>query len=193
MRLPASVHHLLRLLCLLPHSFSLSLYYIVFSQCYPTEICVFTMLIHLVLLLLPSLAHIVLDTFIAKLDAPDTCKRCMLMLFMQMDSDHRWKIHPHRFRRIRPCSNVHLQMSPGTPMNRSTTSRVLFHPTSRHHLLLHTGTWILMLPTSIGITHRQGPIPTSNRNYTDTLHLEITQGVSMFLNLHVLLDHIIAR
>ena len=75
------------------------LYYITFLQCYPTKIYVFMIPIGLATLILPPfLVHTALNTFIAKLDAPDTCKWSMLTV------DLRRKTCPHHHHQLHPPS-----------------------------------------------------------------------------------------
>ena len=143
-------------------SYTPPLCYITFLQCYPTEIYIFTILISLATLILPPfLVYIALDTFIAKLDAPDTCKWSMLTV------DLRRKICPHCHHQLHPHLNIHLP---------STLITMTFHPALNlylllcHYLHLHIMTWIP--PTLIWITYNQCPILISNHKCTNSHHLE---------------------
>lgn len=81
-RLPALPNYLINPFLLPYLHLPLEHHYIIFSQCYPTKIYIFTIFMGLAMLILPPfLAHIALNAFIVKLDTPDTCKQNMLMVY----------------------------------------------------------------------------------------------------------------
>ena len=141
-----------------------------FLWCYLTTISIFTTIIHwAMLILLPFLACIAVNTSLVGQGTPDTCRQSMPMLFIQMDSDLKIYLSLHHYHQLNPQPTIHLQMSPSTLMKCPT----LHHHFLLPHCLLHLMIWTLIIPMSTWIIYHQCPILILNQKYTDSLHREI--------------------
>ena len=164
--------------CPLPCHSLLSLILTWTSTMLPIEISTFTTIICLAIpVLLPFLACIAFNVSKAEQGAPDIYRQSMPMFFLQMES-------PLQLYQLNPY--LHLQMTWTWTWNPNTPMKC---PTSHHFLLCFT-IWMSITQTLMGIIHNPCSILILSLKYTDSPHWE---GISMFLNLHISLEHIMRR